>query len=201
MNSPKARPGAALLILDAINPFNFDGARDIADAAVEASEVIARLRDAAEALEMPTIYVNDNYGHWGSEKAQIVHEAAQGSATAAKIVGRLAPRAADYFVIKPHFSGFYATNLTALLDRLEVGRLVLTGYAADICVLFTAADAHMRGYDLWVPADATAGESADRRRWALRIMADSMGAATDPVDELTLAAWVGGGHGRHKGPG
>jgi nicotinamidase-related amidase len=50
----------------------------------------------------------------------------------------------DYFVIKPQFSGFYSSNLSALLPRLVARRLILTGVAADICVLFTAADAHMR---------------------------------------------------------
>ena len=191
-NSPKTRSRAALLILDAINPFDFPGSDDIAQAAVAASAVIADLRDTADALGMPTIYVNDNYGHWGSERSQIVAEAAKGSETAAVIVGRLAPRSADYFVIKPQFSGFYATNLTALLDQLEVGRLVLTGYAADICVLFTAADAHMRAYDLWIPADAVASETGAHKQWALEIMAKSMDAAIDATRNLSLSAWVEG---------
>jgi nicotinamidase-related amidase len=183
-------PKTALLILDAINPFDFEGAQAIADAAVAASASIARLRDEADALGLPTIYVNDNYGHWDSEKAQIVRDAAKGSPTAATVVGRLAPRPADYFVIKPHFSGFYATNLTALLDRLEIERLALTGFAADICVLFTAGDAHMRGYDLWIPADATASETEPHKRWALEIMAKSMNAATDATDALSLKSWA-----------
>ena len=51
---------------------------------------------------------------------------------------------------------FAAFGLGKTFIQLEIGRLVLTGYAADICVLFTAGDAHMRGYDLWVPANATA---------------------------------------------
>lgn len=183
-------PRTALLILDAINPFDFEGAEDIAAAAVAASAVIARLRDAADALGLPTIYVNDNYGHWDSEKAQIVRDAAKGSATATEIIGRLAPREHDYFVIKPHFSGFYATNLTALLDRLEVGQLVVTGYATDICVLFTAADAHMRRYDLWIPADATASESQEHHDWALQVMVKSMDAKIDATDALTLQTWM-----------
>jgi nicotinamidase-related amidase len=181
---------AALLILDVINPFDFDGAEDMCEAAVQASAVIADLRAAADALKIPTIYVNDNYGHWDSEKAQIVRRMAQASKTAAKIVGRLKPRAADYFVSKPHFSGFYATNLTALLDRLEIRRLVLTGFAADICVLFTAADAHMRGYGLWAPQDAVASEGEDRKAWALEIMAQSMDAKVAPTTALTLGAWT-----------
>lgn len=190
MARPKARSRTALLILDAINPFDFPEAKAIADAAVTASAVIADLRAAAEAVDAPVIYVNDNYGHWDSEKAQIVRAAAKGSKTAETIIGRLAPRPDDYFVVKPHFSGFYATNLTALLAQLEVRRLALTGYAADICVLFTAADAHMRGFDLWIPGDATASETDARKTWALEVMANSMGAATDPTDRLSLAAWA-----------
>jgi nicotinamidase-related amidase len=184
------RSHTALLILDAINPFDFEGAADMCAAAVEASAVIANLRAAADAAGAPTIYVNDNYGHWGSEKAQIVRDAAHASKTASDIIRRLSPRQDDYFVIKPHFSGFYATNLTALLDRLEVERLVLTGFAADICVLFTAADAHMRGYGLWTPADAVASETAERKRWALEIMTQSMDARTDPTTDLTLEGWA-----------
>ena len=181
---------AALLILDAVNPFDFDGADGIAPAAVEASQVIARLRKAADSARCPTIYVNDNYGHWNSEKDAIVGHARAATATAKAIVGRLKPRKTDYFVIKPQFSGFYATNLTALLDTLGVGRLVLAGFAADICVLFTAADAHMRGYDLWVPADAVASETDERRRWALEIAARSMGAQTAPTTALSLRQWT-----------
>ena len=57
---------------------------------------------------------------------------------------RLRPDDNDYFVIKPQFSGFYSTNLPVLLPKLGVDRLILTGVATDICVLFTAGDAHMR---------------------------------------------------------
>ena len=60
----------------------------------------------------------------------------------------------------------------------------------NVCVLFTAADAHMRQYDLWVPADAVAGEHGERTRWALEIMRNSMGAETRPTSDLTLAEWL-----------
>lgn len=190
MGAPKSRSRCALLILDAVNPFDFDGASKIAPAAIKASRVIAALRRTADAALCPTIYVNDNYGHWGSEKGEIVERARKASAAASEIVGRLKPRKTDYFVIKPHFSGFYATNLTALLDTLEIGRLALAGYAADICVLFTAADAHMRGYDLWIPEDAIASETEQRKGWALEIMAKSLGACTHATEEMSLRQWT-----------
>ena len=105
-------------------------------------------------------------------------------------VAKLAPRDGDYFVIKPQFSGFYATNLPVLLPKLGVDRLVLTGISADICVLFTAADAHMRDYRLWIPEDAVAAETHERCRWALEIMKQSMGAEVRPTSRLSLAAWA-----------
>jgi nicotinamidase-related amidase len=76
------------------------------------------------------------------------------------------------------------------LPALGVSRLVLAGFAADICVLFTAADAHMRQYDLWVPGDAVASETGGHQDWALEIMRKSMSAETRPTTELDLESWV-----------
>jgi nicotinamidase-related amidase len=185
----------ALLLVDVINPMNFEGAEPLSRQALDASRAILRLRNEADALGVPVVYVNDNYGHWGSEKSRLVETCAAASDTAQELASRLAPRSQDFFVIKPQFSGFYATNLPVLLPRLRVSRIVLTGIAGDICVLFTAADAHMREYDLWVPADAIACENDERRSWALEIMRKSMGADTKTTDRQTLASWVNGARG------
>jgi nicotinamidase-related amidase len=188
---PPAPGGVGLLLVDVINPMDFEDADGIANAAVAAAGPMRGLRDQADALGVPVVYVNDNYGHWASEKAAIVAASAAASAAGRALVDRLAPRPADYFVIKPQFSGFYATNLPVLLPRLGVNRVVLAGLAADICVLFTAADAHMREYGLWVPEDAVAGLSAERKRWALELMRRSMGAEVRGTGEVSLRAWVG----------
>ena len=37
--------------------------------------------------------------------------------------------------------------------------LILTGMAANICVLFTADDAYMRGYELIVPRDCALAQA------------------------------------------
>jgi nicotinamidase-related amidase len=102
----------------------------------------------------------------------------------------LRPRDRDLFVIKPQCSGFYATNLPVILPQLGIGRLIVTGVAADICVLFTAADAHMRDYDLWVPADTVASEDPQRTKWALEIMQGSMKADTRPTNADGLRSWL-----------
>ncbi|PZQ50238.1 MAG: cysteine hydrolase [Novosphingobium pentaromativorans] len=102
------------------------------------------------------------------------------------------PEHDDFFIIKPQFSGFYATNLPVLLPQLGVSKLVLSGIATDICVLFTAADAHMRKYALWVPEDAVAAESDERGRWALEIIQQSMGAETAATSKKSLREWLAG---------
>jgi nicotinamidase-related amidase len=187
-------PGAAaLLIIDMINDLDFEGGDALRPQAEAAAEVIARLRTAADRLGTPVVYVNDNFGQWHSERSRLVEHGQREGCPGRDLVRRLEPRTDDYFVIKPQVSGFYATNLPVLLPKLGVTRLVLTGVAADICVLFTAADAHMRAYDLWVPADATASAELQRTTWALGVMRDSLGAETHPTTELSLEDWVARG--------
>jgi nicotinamidase-related amidase len=188
--STSARGGVGLIITDVINDLDYPGSEKLVAAAHPMAERIIDLRGQADALGVPVIYVNDNFGQWHSERSRIIDHCRRPDAPAAKIVERLAPRDSDFFVIKPQFSGFYATNLQVLLPKLGVSRLVMTGMAADICVLFTAADAHMRDYGLWVPSDAVAADEPKRAAWALEIIKTSMGACTDASQERSLAAWV-----------
>lgn len=82
----------------------------------------------------------------------------------------LIPREDDYFVLKPKHSGFYSTSLETLLSYLGARKLIITGFAADICVLFTANDAYMRDFELLVPSDCIASETAAARRAASQQM-------------------------------
>jgi nicotinamidase-related amidase len=188
----EAPGGVGLLIIDMINPMDFPGAETMRDKTDELAKVILALRDEANRLKVPVIYVNDNYGQWHSDKSRIVDACAADDKPGRDMVRGIAPRDDDYFVIKPQFSGFYATNLPVLLPKLGISRLVITGIAADICVLFTAADAHMRAYDLWVPSDGVTSEHGERTRWALDIMQKSMQARTEATGDLALAAWLQG---------
>lgn len=184
-----AQGGTALLIIDMINAFDFTGADRLLTHLDPVVDAILALRDEADRAKVPIVYVNDNYGQWHSDRERIIDQYLE-QPKGRGAVERLRPRHDDYFVIKPQFSGFYATNLPVLLPQLGASKLVLTGIASDICVLFTAADAHMRDYKLWVPADATASETADRHRWALKVMVESMDACTEASADLTLDGWL-----------
>lgn len=182
--------GVGLLIIDMINDLDFPGAEPLIAACDPVADRILALRAAADRRGAPTIYVNDNFGRWRAERSAIVERVTRPGAPGRDIVARIAPRAHDFFVIKPRFSGFYATNLQVLLPQLGVDRLILTGVATDICVLFTAADAYMREYGLWVPQDAAASDDPKRAAWALEIMRNSMGARTDATRDFSLDNWI-----------
>ena len=57
-----------------------------------------------------------------------------------------------------------------MLNYLGVSTLILTGMAADICVLFTANDAYMRDLHLIVSPDCVASEQAEQNRLVLKLM-------------------------------
>lgn len=171
--------GVGLLIIDMINDLAFPGAEPLRQACDRIADDLLALRAQADRAGVPVIYVNDNFGRWRSGRSEIVAHAARADSPARALVERLQPRPSDFFVIKPRFSGFYGTNLPVLLPQLGVERLILTGVATDICVLFTAADAHMREYDLWVPENLVASDDPQRDAWALEIMRNSMGARTE----------------------
>ena len=76
----------------------------------------------------------------------------------------------DYIVLEPKQCAFYGTPLEILLDYLKVRRLVIAGLSADICIFFTAQDACVRDYDIWIPSDGVASQSMDGTAQALADM-------------------------------
>lgn len=187
---PSIKGGAALLIIDMISTMDFEHAALIKDRAIMAARAIRALRADASRAKLPVIYVNDNYGQWTSGRQQLVAVCERANTIGAELVRLLRPRKHDIFIIKPRHSGFYATNLQALLPRLGVSRLILTGMATDMCVLFTAADAHMRDYKLWVPENCVAAPTREGQAFALRLLARHMGVNTQGSTDCSLSQWL-----------
>jgi isochorismate hydrolase len=102
------------------------------------------------------------------------------------VVAQLRPEEDDYFVLKPKHSAFFQTNLEILLDYLGAKSLILTGIAGDICVLFSANDAYMRDFRIFVPADCIACETDERSREALILMQRVLKANISPSLDLEL---------------
>jgi nicotinamidase-related amidase len=166
-----SRRRTALLLIDFMNPLDFDGANAMAPRAVRAAERAAALRRRMHARREPVIYANDNFGRWEADFAAIVDYCASRGGASARMAALLAPSPRDRSVLKPRHSAFFGTPLEFLLDELAIDRLVLAGVAADSCIMFTAHDAYLRKYALWIPQDCVASEKDAYRRSALAYMA------------------------------
>jgi nicotinamidase-related amidase len=185
---PPDRSKAVLLILDMISDFRFPDGADVARAARRIAPRIRRLRDRAERAGIATVYVNDNAGRWRSDLTELMKRCTSSRARGRDIVEMLAPRAKDYFVLKPRHSAFYATPLEVLLSHLGARRLIVTGVSSHQCVLFTANDAHVRNYELIVPEDCIGSPVAGQTRFALKYFADVLGATVVASAKLRLSA-------------
>jgi ureidoacrylate peracid hydrolase len=62
------------------------------------------------------------------------------------IVSELKPKTEDRIVYKHRFSGFFETELDAVLKRLGIKYLVVTGCTTSVCVESTVRDAMFRDY-------------------------------------------------------
>lgn len=184
--SPKSNSSVALLLIDVINDLDFERADELLVQGLPMAKKIAALKRAATRLEIPTIYVNDNFGQWKSDFRHTVDHCCADNSRGREISRALRPEASDYFVLKPKHSGFYATTLDLLLEYLKAETLIMTGIAANICVLFTANDAYMRDYRLLVPSDCVASNSEQDTQYSLQQMKAILRADIRPSDELEL---------------
>jgi len=142
---------AALLLIDVINPMDFRGDEALLPAATKAAQNIARLRRRAHDANIPVIYVNDNFDCWHLGFSELVDKFRAAKVPGLPIIRLLEPEPQlDYYILKPCHSGFFRTGLEVLLERLETRTIIVTGFATDICVLFTANDAYMRGFKVAV---------------------------------------------------
>lgn len=94
----------------------------------------------------------------------------------ANIIEELKPETSDIIIEKKTYSGFYKTKLNKILKENKIKNLYLTGCVTHICVLFTASDAVLRGYDVYVLENGVAGLSEEDHKAGLRIMENVLGA-------------------------
>lgn len=100
------------------------------------------------------------------------------------ILPELEPQADDVVIYKHRFSGFYQTNLDAILQQLRIKTLIVTGCTTSVCVESTVRDAMFRDYACVLLADCM-GEP----------VGDGLSRSNHDASLLvmqTLFAWVSG---------
>src|SRR5947209_12169146 len=175
----------ALLLIDVINDLEFEEGQKLLRYARPMAKKIAALKKRCKQAGVPVIYANDNFGKWQSDFNKILAHCLE-DVRGRPIVELLRPDEDDYFVLKPKHSGFFSTTLDTLLDYLQAKTLILTGLAANICVLFTANDAYMRDFNLVIPADCVASNTEAETRHALDQMHKGLKADIRPSTDLHL---------------
>jgi nicotinamidase-related amidase len=160
--------GTALLLIDVINDLAFEGSEALVEQAEPMAARLARLKRRATQAGVPAIYINDNFGQWRSDFRQTIAHCTSPRAPGRCVSQRLRPTQRDYFVLKPKHSGFFDTTLDTLLGALKIRRVIVTGIAGNICVLFTANDAYMRDLKIFAPADCIVSNTAAENDHALR---------------------------------
>ncbi|VTU00450.1 isochorismatase hydrolase : Isochorismatase hydrolase OS=Spirosoma linguale (strain ATCC 33905 / DSM 74 / LMG 10896) GN=Slin_1908 PE=4 SV=1: Isochorismatase [Gemmataceae bacterium] len=178
----------ALLLVDVINPMDFPEAPQLLRTAVAAAGQLAALKARARAAGAPVVYANDNFGRWRSNLSAVVERCLEPGCAGRPVAEQLLPDPDDYFVIKPKHSAFFSTTLDVLLRHLKVRTVVVGGFAADMCVLFTANDAYMRDLRVVVPADGVASNEPADCAEALALMRRVLSAPTPPAAGIDFAA-------------
>ena len=176
----------ALLLIDVINDFEFEGGDSLFELAMPVAKRIAELKNRARKFGIPAIYANDNFGKWQSDLNKIVAHCLGDGVRGKSFVELVLPEEDDYFVLKPKHSGFFCTTLELLLKHLGATQLILTGIAGNNCVLFTANDAYMRDFKLLVPSDCVVSETEEESRYALKQMERVLKADITSSVELNL---------------
>jgi nicotinamidase-related amidase len=176
-------PETAVLVIDMLNPYGHEDAEPLADSVRKALPAIVDLRDRAREApdDVLTVYVNDNYEEWEAERSDLIEQALAGRHP--ELVEPIAPDGDVPFVFKGRHSIFYETPVAHLLNRQEIKRIVLTGQVTEQCILYSALDAYLRGYEVAVPRDAVAHIHPDLAEAALKMMETNMHADLTPVAE------------------
>ena len=165
----------ALIVVDMLVDFVDEGGKLYCGPSSRAiiPAVGCRLADARE-RGVPVIYVCDSHRPDDPEFRMFPTHCVAGT-PGAEVVAELAPREGEVIVRKRRFSAFYGTDLDLTLRELGAKELLLVGVCTNICVLYTAADARMRDYDVTVPAGCVATFDEEAHRLALREMEKTLG--------------------------
>ena len=160
MTHHSQRPNTALLVIDVQN--------DVVAKAHRRDEVVANIRNLvgkARAEHVPVIWVQ----HSDDELAM--------DSDGWRYVPELQRHESEVLVHKHYGDSFEDTTLEHELERLDVGRLIVTGAQTDACIRSTLHGALVRGYDATLVSDAHTTE--DPSQWGAPLNAEQVIAHTN----------------------
>ncbi len=161
-----------LLIIDMLTAWDYDGADQVAVGADMAVSAINRVR-SRQGDDLRVVHANDLDGTFHGSRESTFALAMAGRHP--ELVAPLEPEPHEDFVHKGQHSAFYGTPLAHLLKVCEAKQVVLAGQVTEQCVLYTALDAHVRGYDVVFLEDGCLSQDAELGRAAQEMIRRNMG--------------------------
>ncbi len=168
---------SALLVIDLLDDFVRPGAPlEVPDNRKILAAVRRRIARARKSGEL-VVYVCDSHRKRDPEFARMgwPPHAVAGTPGAA-VVASISPEPGDVVVEKKSYSGFHGTSLQPVLRRNGIRKLSLSGCVTNICILYTAYEAAVRGYDVTVDETLVAGLDPKSHAFALDQMEKVLGA-------------------------
>jgi nicotinamidase-related amidase len=159
----------ALVVIDMINDHLKPGSLLEVPRARAVVPALKKRIGEARAAGVPIVYVIDEHeaddpdlDAWGTHAVK--------GTSGTEVWDELAPQSGDRIVKKPSYSAFYESDLTSILDEMNIDTLVLTGCLTEIGIMATATDAMQQGFVVEVPADSQAGSCVELEMAALGTM-------------------------------
>jgi nicotinamidase-related amidase len=94
----------AVLLIDVINHFEFPDGKQILRSALPIAPCLARLKRRAANLNIPVIYVNDNFGQWHLDARKLLAYCVRPGCGGKPFVELIKPGDDDYCILKPMHS-------------------------------------------------------------------------------------------------
>jgi nicotinamidase-related amidase len=100
----------------------------------------------------------------------------------------LEPRPEEFLIRKRRYSAFFGTELEIVLKAYKAETVILIGGLTDVCIHYTAVDAHQHDYRVRVVTDAVGGSTQEAHDAALRAIDYLQRDALVTADEVQ--AWL-----------
>lgn len=172
-----------LLVVDCLNDFlDLKGALTCGEAGRDVIPAIAREIEQARKEGTDVLYACDRHRPGDAEFELYPPHCLEGS-WGGEIVPELGPQPGDRIIPKRRFSAFFGTDLDLVLRESGIEALRIVGVCTNICVLYTAADARMRGYEVAVPSAAVASFDPEAHLFALGQLRDVLKATIEGTGE------------------
>ena len=174
-------PNLATIVIDMLNPYDHEDGDELAAQVPDRIEPLKALIDATPDADAVLVYVNDNFEDFTATSKDIGEAAMKGRHP--ELVEPFLPPKGALFVQKVRHSAFYSTALDHLLRTHDVQAVVLAGQVTEQCILYSALDAYVRGFEVRVARDAVVPLDPELGDAALTMMERNMRARVVPGSE------------------